>query len=160
MNKSKLFLICPDCHIEQIIRTNFHGNLFFLTALGSVFDTFSYNYTGCINNFLKSENIREIIVVNDSSCRFIQSVLNNKKGNETNAEEVLQVLFLTCQIELLAEKKLNRRSFKLAELNIKQQVQTLKEDIFIENVLEKKEIKLKGMIYERDKNIFSEINID
>jgi carbonic anhydrase len=133
--------------------------LFFLTALGSVFDISQSDYAESINQLLINENIKEVIVVNDCSCRVIQSVLNNKKGYATEAEEVLQVLFSTCQIEVLAEKKVNKRAFKLAELNIRQEAQSLKEAAFIGKKLEEKEIGLKGMIYERDKKNFSEINL-
>ena len=85
MKKNKLFLICPDCHIEHVIKDNFKGNVFFLTALASVFDSFDYNYTDHIKEFLKAENIEEIIVLNDCSCRFINSVLTSEKGYKTHA---------------------------------------------------------------------------
>ena len=160
MIRSKLFLICPDCHLESRIRAHFPGHLYFLTALGSVFDAFGYNYEDHIQGFLTSENIKQIIIVNDCSCRFIQSVVKNEKGYETEAEEVLQVLFSNCQIELLAEKQLNRRAFRLAELNIQQQAQTLKEHAFIGNRFETNKMELKGMIYDRSINVFTEISLD
>jgi carbonic anhydrase len=160
MNKAKLFLICPDCHLENEIKRHFEGNLFFLTALGSVFNTSELSYASCINEFLVNENIYEIIIVNDCSCSFIQTVLNNGKGFDTAAEEVLKVLHLACHIEICAERKLSRKAFKLAELNIKQQAQSLKETAYIGNKIENRVIGLKGVIYEREKNIFAEINLD
>jgi carbonic anhydrase len=160
MNKARLFLICPGCHIENAIRKHFDGSLFFLTALGSVFDTSGLSYASGMNELLINENISEIIIVNDSSCKFIRAVLNNEKGFDTEAEEVLQVLHSTCQIEIWSEKKLSRRAFKLAELNVKQQAQSLKETAYIGNKIDNKEIGIKGVIYEREKKSFSEISLD
>jgi carbonic anhydrase len=159
-NKAKLFLICPSCHIENHIRKHFDGSLFFLTALGSVFDTSGLSYASGMNELLINENISEIIIVNDSSCKFILAVLNNGKGFHTGAEEVLQILHSTCQIEIWSEKKMSRRAFKLAELNIKQQAQSLKETAYIGNKISNKEIGIKGLVYEREEKSFSEISLD
>jgi carbonic anhydrase len=156
---TKLFLICPDCHLENIIKKHFEGELFFLTALGSVFNTSSAEYAAGITRFLAKENVREIIIVNDSSCRFIHSVLNNNEGYKTKAEEVLEVIHSNCQIEILKEKKSGRSASKLAELNILQQADSLKETIFIGKKISKKNIVLRGMIYERGRNVFTEVAI-
>jgi carbonic anhydrase len=160
MNKAKLFFICPGCQIENHIRKHFEGNLFFLTALGSVFDTSELSYASAMNELLVNEKISEIIVVNDSSCKFIRAVLNNEKGFDTEAEEVLQVLHSMFQIEIWMEEKMGRRAFKLAELNIKQQAQSLKETAYIGDKIERKEIGIRGVIYDRGKNSFSEISLD
>lgn len=159
MNRSKLFLVCPDCHLEMAVQKHFKGNLYFLTALGSVFNTTCPHYAESIDTLVVQEHIEEVIVVNDCSCRFIQTVLNNDKGYETCAEEVLQVLHYNCQIELLAEKNIGRRAFKLAELNIQQQADSLKETSFIGERIERKKIRLRGLIYERDKGVFSEVEL-
>jgi len=157
MNKARLFLLCPECYLELEIKKHFTGKLYFLTALGSVFDVSDAGYRESIQNFINKKNINEIIIVNNSSCRLIQSVLNDPKTCKTYPEEILQILYLNCQIEFLTEKNMHERAFRLSKLNIELQAELLREIDFIGDKIEKNETKVRGMIYERERNHFSEV---
>lgn len=159
MCKGTLFLICPECHIEQTINQHFQGESYFLTSLGTVFNINEDNYIKSIIEFIEYQDIKNIVIVNDCSCRFINSVVGNEKGFETRAEEILRVLHLKGIIEILPEKHLHKRAQKLAELNIQHQVRSIKEISFFFNKIKNKEIEIKGMIYEREIDSFYEVTI-
>ncbi|HEY8400071.1 MAG TPA: carbonic anhydrase [Cytophagaceae bacterium] len=159
MKRASLFLICPDCCIENPIQQHFKGESYFLTALGSVFNLSDENYLETITEFIKLHNIEEIIIVNDCSCRFIQSVICNEKGFQTKAEEILKIIHLSGVLEITSESHAYKKAYKLAELNIQHQAHAIKEIDALNNKIQKNEIRLKGLIYERASDSFFEVAV-
>ena len=143
MHSNKLFLICPDCYLEDRLRKHFKGNLYFLTALGAIFDISEADYTESISNFLARERIQAIYIVNDCSCTFIQNVVHQNKKITTRVEVVMQELLDENDLDALEETE------KLVLLNIKRQAQAFRESAFISYKLENQEVELKGILYNR-----------
>lgn len=159
MKKEKLYLICPDCHIEQAIRKKYGSNSYFLTALGSVFDISEFEYAEEVNQFIKNETISEIVIVNDIHCTFIRNTIENDKNHETNAEKVLQQLMLNNtsafnQCEQSDQKRL------LARLNIYRQAYALLDVTFIGNKITDGIINLSGLIYNRENYEFEKLKLE
>ena len=90
---NKLFFICPFSQLEHFIREKYGDDVFFITTLDDVFQFEDANYAEVIRDFIKRENITDIFVVNDTSCRFIKSVLEKEKGFEIFSEEIMINLF-------------------------------------------------------------------
>lgn len=159
MKKEKLYLICPDCHIEQPIRQKFGKNAYFLTALGSVFNISEFEYAEEINQFISAEKISEIIIVNDIQCTFICNTIEKDKNHETRAEIELEKLMANNQsnfnsLELNEQKKL------LAKLNIYRQAYELLDVAFIGNKITDGIIGLSGLIYNRENSTFENIKLE
>lgn len=159
MEKEKLYLICPDCHIEQAIRQKFGSDAYFLTALGSVFDISEFEYAEEVNQFINNETISEIIIVNDIQCTFICNTVERDKNHETRAERKLEQLMADNDskfnsISLEEQKQL------LAKLNIYRQAHDLFNVAFIGNKIADGMIRLSGLIYNRDDSTFEKLELE
>jgi hypothetical protein len=159
MVKEKLYLICPDCHIEQTIRQKYGSDSYFLTALGTVFDISEFECAEEVHQFINSETISEIVIVNDVHCTFIHNTISKDENHETNAEKVLQKLLLNNspsfnKTELYDQKRL------LARLNIYRQAYALLDIAFIENKIAEGIIDLSGLIYNRENSEFEKLELE
>jgi carbonic anhydrase len=157
--KNKLFLVCPDCHVENTIKRNFEGNLYFATALGAVFTPIKFGYAESLNGLINREEILEIYVVNDIYCRFINNVLDNEKGFNTKEENALRKLFIGNIEEIMQHDDRQLKSIELAKINILQQVNELRRTEFIGQKYESGYIQIKGLLFDRKKLTFEELNL-
>jgi carbonic anhydrase len=156
---SRLFLVCPDCFIEQKIRNKYGNNSFFLTALGTVFYIDSFEYAEEVNTFLSCKDIKELIIVNDTRCTFIKNTLG-VKNNQTKVEQRLAELYLKNYDSFeTIESKVDQRTH-LEKLNIYRQVHELRQTAFLSSKIKNGDIEVKGLIYNRDMDEFTEITID
>jgi carbonic anhydrase len=159
MNTSKLFIVCPDCFMEQVIRDNYPGEVYFITALASVFEMPDFDYAESFNAFLINESIEEIYIVNDSSCRFIENTVTQKQPLNTTAEQNLKVLLNQNSDFILYEENEYESFKKLAKLNIHRQAKEFYHSPFIGYKLKNREIMLKGLLYNRNKSEIIEIEL-
>ncbi|RLD74687.1 MAG: hypothetical protein DRJ07_19450 [Bacteroidetes bacterium] len=158
MKKQNLFLICPECYIENAIRDKY-GDSYFLTALGTVFNIDEFEYAEEVNQFITNESIGTIYIVNDSSCTFIKNTIEGVNNSNTQAERVLKSIINNNkkQFDGLSDKK---QLMKLARLNTYRQAYELLNVAFIGNKIKDNHIKLKGLIYDRASSHFSEFDIE
>ncbi len=159
MKEKKLYLICPDCHIEQVIRQKFGSDSYFLTALGAVFDMSGFEYANEVNQFINNETISEIVIVNDIHCTFICNTVEKGKNYGTRAENELEKLMNTnrskfSSLELIEQKRL------LARLNIYHQAHKLLDVAFIGNKITDGVIELSGLIYDRENSVFEKLKFE
>jgi hypothetical protein len=90
-SEAKLYLICPDCHIENIIRSEFGEDSYFLTALGAVFNMSEFRYAEEVNHYINKLDISEIVIVTDVDCTFKKTVVCQDETFDTRAERVLMI---------------------------------------------------------------------
>jgi len=155
----KLFLICPDCHIEDAIREEY-GECFFLTALGTVFNIDTFEYAEEINRLIADEEIGQIYIVNDFSCTFIQNIINGDPAYNTEAEQVLMSILTDNKEEFNELNTTNEnKALSLAKLNINRQFNELLDLAFIGDKIQDNQIKIKGLIYNRHHGQFDEFAI-
>lgn len=155
MEKTKLYLICPDCHIEQSIRQKYGSNSYFLTALGAVFDVSEFEYIEEVNRLINNKTISEIVIVNDIHCTFICNTIEKDKNHGTRAEEVLE--------NLIVNNSFRFRKIGLIEqtrLNIYRQGYDLLNVAFIGNKIVDRVIGLSGLIYNRKNSIFEKLKLE
>lgn len=158
-NKNSLFLICPDCNIENAIQKKYGTDSFFLTALGTVFNINEFEYAEAINQVITDEYIENIYIVNDSNCTFIKNSVESINFYNTKAEKVIKII-LNNNKSLFKGLSLNEKLVKLAELNIFRQAFELLDVAFIGNKINNDQIQLKGVIYDRSIEHFTEFDID
>jgi hypothetical protein len=156
---NKLFLICPDCYIEQPIRNKFGDNCFFLTALGTVFDLTSFEYLKEINQFVVRENIEQIYLVNDTSCTFIKNAVEGEVKFDTKAEKPLLDI-KSSSSELMNLSSNEQKCSKIAELNLKRLRYELTESAFLGQKIEDGEIDLKGLLFDRSSKQLKDLSLD
>ena len=156
---NKLFLICPDCYIEQPIRNEYGNNCFFLTALGTVFDLISFEYLEEINQFIVREKIKQVYLVNDTSCAFIKNAVEGKVKFDTKAEKTL-LSMKSSSGDFNAISDENQKCCELAELNLNRLTYELTESAFLGQKIEDGEIQLKGLLFDRVSKQFRELHLD
>jgi carbonic anhydrase len=156
---SRLFLICPECSIEQKIRNVYGDNSFFLTALGTVFHIDSFEYAEEVNMFLSGEDVKELIIVNDVKCTFIENTLGSK-NHQTKAEQRLAELYLKHYDSFDAIESKADKAIHLAKLNIYRQAYELTQTAFLNSKIEHGNIEIKGLIFNRETNEFTDVTVD
>ena len=65
-----LFIICPDCHLEQKIRDE-HPDCFFVDALGGAVYSHSLDIKASIEHLFHTADITEIFIAIRDSCRLV-----------------------------------------------------------------------------------------
>lgn len=156
--KNRLFLVCPDCFIEQTIRKHYGPDSFFLTALGSVFHINSFEYAEEINSFLSGEDVMDIYVVNDVQCTFIRNTMTIQ-NHQTKAEQKLAQLYLDNLDDFEDFTSDEDKAKHLALLNIKRQAKDLSETAFLGSKIQDGSLRVKGLLYDRSKEEFKEISL-
>ena len=157
---NKLFLVCPFSCMENFIRQKYGDDIFFITGIAAGLQFNEEGYAAVIKDFISRENITEVFIVNDTSCRFINNVLNNENSFGTHSEAVIQNLFDENFYSLLKGKTLNEQQVILAELNIKRQAkEMMKPDLFL-NQITKGKICIKGLITTKSNNEIIELSFN
>ncbi len=157
--KNTLFLICPDSHMEPMIDRRYAGNNYFLTALAAVFDLSDSSTAYSLVSFLKYASIREICIVNDTSSRFINSVIQREKGYNTKSEEVIRELFIDHFYDIESMTNHEKKSQRLSALNVKAQARKLMEHDVLKSCLHDKNIAVRGLLYHRKNSAFEEVPV-
>jgi carbonic anhydrase len=152
-NKAKLYLICPDCQIENIIRSKFEKDSYFLTALGAVFNMSEFKYAEEVNHYINKLDISEIVIVTDVDCTFKKAVVCQDETFDTRAERELTKLRVNNN-SLFEDLGVEEEKKMLAKLNIYQQTLNLLNIAFIGNKIRENKIKISGLIYHRKKRLF------
>lgn len=143
---SKLFLVCPAGQSEHKIRYKYEGNLYFLTALGGVFDMSDAHYASSVIETIQRESIKEVYVVSDTACMFINSIIHHKFIFPTKAEKQLADLFKSNQYIFNNAENLLEKAALLAELNIKQELHKLSNNPLLKDEIIKNNISLHGIL--------------
>ena len=149
MKREKLYLTCPDCHIEQTLRNEFGQEICILTALGSVFDFSKFDYAETLNHFLDREMISEIVIVNDVDCTFIRNTICKGNNHNTKAEQELSKLKKN-NSERFAHLETDKQKELLARLNIYRQAYELLNVAFVGGKIDDGYLSTSGLIYNRD----------
>jgi carbonic anhydrase len=144
--KNKLFLVCPFSCMESFIRAKFGEDVFFITAMGTIFQLKETHYLESVKSFIARENIAEIFVVSDTSCRFINNALTNAKNSGSYSEKVIQKLLNDNYAHVMHEKTTEQQQLKLAELIVGYQSAEIKKSNIFQQQIIQKEIKIKGLI--------------
>ena len=156
--KKNLFFICPDGHLEHFIREKYGDNVFFVTALGAVFNFNDIDYSKSLSDFIIRESITDIFIVNDTSCRFIKNVLENEKSFETFSEHTLSKLLISNYSIVTDNTSVTNKKKALAELNVKRQIEELMNDTLLLQQIIHDKISIQGIITTKAENKWIEIN--
>ncbi|WP_146194167.1 carbonic anhydrase [Brumimicrobium oceani] len=158
-NENKLFLICPDCFLENRIQHNFPGQSYFATALGAVFAPIKFGYAESINGIINRENIKEVYVVNDTSCRFINAIIQGEEGFNTKEEKILNDVFYENSVAILKHENIKDRAMELLQLNLTKQVKELRKTDLIGSKFQAGVLTIEGLIYDRKTLSFEMLHI-
>jgi carbonic anhydrase len=106
----------------------------------------THYYLESVKSFIARENIAEIFVVSDTSCRFINNALTNAKNTGSYSEKVIQKLLNDNYTHVMHEKTIEQQQLKLAELIVGyQSAEFKKSNIFQQQIIQKK-LEIKELI--------------
>ena len=146
MSNNKLFFVCPFSNLETFFRNHYGDEVYFATSMGGIFlynDKNSLNY---FNEFINRRNIKEIILVVDTSCRFLNNVLKQRKDLYTYAEKIIESILLFNSHLIDNQATLTRKQQKLAALVIDHEIDKLLKIPMFANLREDRKIAIKGLL--------------
>jgi hypothetical protein len=145
----KLFIICPDCFLDNYLQKYFGDNVFFVTASGIVVNTNDLSTIEGFCDFLETENISEIYVVCEISCIQLKNILKHNKPHGFYFEEVLVDLFVDNYFEISAKQSEREQLTVFAEKNILRQINELHECEMFSNTCAELGIEMKGLLLDK-----------
>lgn len=146
MIQNKLFIICPFSNLEFFLQKYFGKNSFFLTFSCAIIETQDYQYLETIRDFIVTQNIQTVYIVNDVNCRFINNIISNKKSLGLWSENILQNLYFEEYFTHFKNKPLAYQQYKLAELNVMNQINNMQHFSLLQTLLINNSFDLKGLI--------------
>lgn len=136
--------MCPFSNMELFLQKKYGKDIFFMTPSGGVIPTEDIAFLEATRDFIERENINTIYFVNDTSCRFINNVINKVKLAGLQSEKIIEHIFIDNYLSDFKGLSLSHQQVKLAELNVKHQAyQAMTLDVFGEQIA-KNDITIKG----------------
>jgi len=145
--------------MELYLQKKYGNEAYFITAPASIIQWDEKEYTEAISDFIKKESIREIYLVNDTGCRFIDSIINKQKLYGLYAEKILEDIYIENFFLCFQNTPLSDKKMKLAELNINYQIDKILKYSALGHYILNDNIHLKGLISSKKENLYKEINI-
>jgi carbonic anhydrase len=145
--------------METYLQKRFGKDIFFLTYSAAVIDGNDDGYLAEIEQVIIRENIKKIYLVNDTSCRFINGIIERNEMAGLTSEKVLEDLYIENYFSVFKDKSIVYQQNKLAELNIKNQAIELMNSM-LGNCIHESGIELKGLITTKHKGLIKELQID
>lgn len=153
----KLFIICPECHLEQTIRDHFKEDAFFSSALGGCLHL-KYEDSEELYHFILEQKIGELYLVNSASCTFIKNIIGKEPLRDTPAEEHLNSLYLDNLDDFVFLDSEYEQKIKLAKLNLSKQAELLNSAAYIGNMIDNGELEVKKLLFEGSKDEIIELS--
>jgi hypothetical protein len=146
--------------MDSFLQEKYGDDIFFLTYSGAVLSNNEIDYTIAIRDFIWKQKISTIYFVNDISCRFINGIINKSKLIGLASEKILEEIYIEHYLSDFIGKPLINQQYKLAELNIKQQVHEILNAYFFRSLFCERNIEVKGLITSKNKNLIKELNLE
>ncbi|WP_394749338.1 hypothetical protein [Spongiimicrobium salis] len=155
MQKS-LYLLCPTDHLETIIDHRFGSKNYFYSSLGNA-AIFDADVMLEIKEMIQKHHIKEVFLVWSNENRIVLDALGNQNFHEIRS---LNNLYsgITQQIKytVLLKQSANPE-FSMMSYCLKKKVEELQREF---NLFFRESIKVRGKIYNKQKNTFHPIHAD
>jgi len=154
---NKLFIICPFSGMESYLQNIYGNNIFFLTYSGAILQQEDFDYMLEVKYLMYRESIKKIYIVNDTSCRFLNGIIKEEKIFGLPSEKIIEELYIENYFSDFKDQPLFNKQKKLAELNIKNQVDEIMNSSIFKSYIDEFSIEIKGLITSKEKRLFKEI---
>lgn len=143
--------------MEIFIRQNFGNDVFFMTSMATVVQ-FNSEDISALELFIERENINEIIIVNDTACRFINAALKNEKQFGSHAEKIIKKIVLENNVALYKITSEEEKRKLIAKAIINNQLHEMVKHNTIFSKISINKITVKGIITTKSINEIIELN--
>ncbi|MCP9765460.1 hypothetical protein [Lacihabitans soyangensis] len=156
---NQLYIICPFSCIEPVLQKEFGESILFLTSPIASIETSDTSLLNALKCILETEKITEIRIVNSTTCRFINSVINGTQKADFKAFEILQDLYNKNHNSDFAGLSQQQQAYKLAELNISFHTLEILQSNILGSYILKKDIEIEGLIISENNTIFNHLQL-
>lgn len=150
---NQLFIVCPFSCMEPFLQNKYGKDIFFLTFTGAVIQFQEFEYLLEVRDFIIREKIKTIYIVNDTSCRFINGVVNRHKIVGFQPENVIQELYINHYHTDFKNQPFYKQRNRLAELNVKNQIREILVSTLLGSCISDFDIEIKGLITSKEENL-------
>ncbi len=157
--RNRLFIICPYSRLEPDLQKEFGNSICFLTSPLASIETDDIQFLKALKCKIETEKITEIIIVNSTTCRFINGILNNSNRVDFRGAEILQELYYKNQHSTFSGLDFDEKAFKLAELNISYQTLEILQSNILGSYILKRNIEIDGLIISKNKTEYTQIKL-
>ncbi|SDZ32503.1 MULTISPECIES: carbonic anhydrase [Rhodonellum] len=154
---NQLFIICPFSGMESYLQNKYGKNIFFITYSGAIVQQQDFDYMLEVKYLIYREKIKRIYIVNDTSCRFINGIIKRNKTIGFPSQKVIEELYVEYYFSDFKDQSLFNQQQKLAEFNIKNQVDEIMNSTLFKDYIQEFSIEIKGLITSKEKRLFKEI---
>ncbi|WP_456458933.1 hypothetical protein [Reichenbachiella sp.] len=151
--KKPLFIVCPECHIEHLIRKEFGHDILFISALGGEYLYGSIEEYEEVSQLIDQENVNQVYIVNSCGCTFLDAVISGNHFKDTSVEQTLNNLYFDHIEDLLPIEEHSERIRVLSELFMKTQGQRLLNSPFLGSKIESGELQCDGIFIDEHKEL-------
>jgi len=154
---NKLFIVCPFSCLENFLKQRYGKDIFFLTYSAAVIQYRDFDYLYKVKEFAIREEINTIYLVNDTSCRFINGIINQGGLSGLASENAIVDLYLEHYFSAFKGRPLYQQQLKMAELNIQSQISEMINSSMLGTYITVNGIELKGLVTSKEKKACREI---
>jgi hypothetical protein len=147
--QSNLYFICPFSHLEPYLREQVGGNHLFATAMAGIPPLQDQRYCLEIAGILRRNRVKQIVLVNDTGCRFLQGVMQKEEGGDMPCERQLRRLFSEFLLEILVRGTMEKQLKCFAVINLIEQARRLVRSDVLGPLIKEQDIRLTGMVTNR-----------
>jgi carbonic anhydrase len=146
--------------METYLQHKYGTDIFFLTFSGAVFQFQDLEYILEVRDFILREKIQTIYIVNDTSCRFINGIIERNKLAGLPSEKVIEELYIDNYLSYFKDQPLFKQKYRLAELNVKNQINEMLNSTFPGSYFSEFDLEVKGLITSKEMKFYEEIQIN
>ena len=150
---NRLFIVCPFSCMETFLQYKYGHDIYFLTYSGAIVQNQESEFIAKVEEFIFRESIKSIYIVNDTSCRFINGIINKNTLFGLSSEKVMEALYIEHYFSEFKDQSLCNQKYKLAELNVKNQIKVMLNSPLLGSCIAKFDIEVKGIITSREKEL-------
>ena len=157
---NQLFIVCPFSSMETFLQNKYGNDIFFLTCSGAVLQFQDFDFILEVIDFIVREKIQTIYIANDTSCRFMKGIIMKKKLYGLTSENVMEELYIDSYFSDFKDQPIFKQKYKLAELNIKNQINEILDSSLLGSYISEYDIEIKGLITSKENKLYKEILIE
>ncbi len=156
---NQLFIICPFSFLEPVLKKEFGKSIYFLTSPLASVETTDTQFLNALKCIIETEKITEIIIVNSTTCRFINGIINNSKQSHFPSVELLQELFYKNYKTDFNGLTIKDQAYKLAELNISYYTLEILQSNILGSYILTNNIEIGGLIISENRTMFNHLQL-
>ncbi|CAN5593965.1 hypothetical protein BH11BAC2_BH11BAC2_15460 [soil metagenome] len=154
---ASLYITCPFCQLNHFLEERFGTEIYFLSSTAMVLNYNESEITS-IKDFLRQKNIKNVYLVTDISCNFLEEALTYKKEFGLNCEKELRLLAQKLDSTYERNVPLEIKKGRLAEHNIIQQLGYLNNEKILKSEIDMLGINVQGLITDKVSTLLTVYN--